>query len=394
MDDEFIDAIDKIADTSFDASAPPAKPAPLAKPECAKRPSGSTTAGFLKGERKGERIPFEVMPTQCPPWPGKPDGRAGTLLEKQGAWQLQTEYLEDRLGTDKEENGQLWNTVKWINKHYAVTRTPAEAMPSINIYVPDPISQSTGGAPTGEDDEAPDPKDNNPGIRVTDINFVAKDKLERPIVIGYDKKGSKRIYALDINASGYDLLRLVDELNEIDKLAAFDIKDLVSEAPPLLPQNDFPSAEQRAESCKIILILMTQMRTLWQPVISAIADHATMKSLGEGRGKDTVAAVGRQRLIEGLRLAESIRRELRRKERAFSMWQAQVRAGHEQVGASEWRRANRYKVPSVDDTIKGTLAVLADNVYANQTGPVFKRTDKPLHDNDNYRAADAVSEAA
>jgi hypothetical protein len=350
MDAEFLDAIDKTADTSFDASAP----------------TNST----------GKPITCPVVLNL-----GPPSGRAGNDDEKRGAWQLQTEYLTLRLGKDAQENGRLWNTVLWINKHYVVTRTPAEAMPSLNIYVPDPISQSTG-APTGLDDEAPDPKDENEGIRVTNINFAATDKLERPIVTGFDKKGKSRIYALDINASGYDLLRLVDELNEIDKLAALDIDDLVREAPPLLPQTDFPDAEQRAESTKIILILMTQMRALWQPVIQAIADHATMKSLGEGRGKDTAAAIGRQRVIEGLRLAESIRGELRRKERKFSMWQSQVRARQERVNRPGF---------SVDDTIKGTLAVLADNAYANQTrGPVFKRADKPLHGNDNFRAADVA----
>jgi hypothetical protein len=338
MDAEFLDAIDKTADTSFDASAP----------------TNST----------GKPITCPVVLNL-----GPPSGRAGNDDEKRGAWQLQTEYLTLRLGKDAQENGRLWNTVLWINKHYVVTRTPAEAMPSLNIYVPDPISQSTG-APTGLDDEAPDPKDENEGIRVTNINFAATDKLERPIVTGFDKKGKSRIYALDINASGYDLLRLVDELNEIDKLAALDIDDLVREAPPLLPQADFPDAEQRAESTKIILILMTQMRTLWHPVISAIDDHATMASLARGKGKDVAAAVGRQRAIEGLRIADSIRGGLAQRERIFSMYM-------DILDGLDKRLPKPVRAP--------------EGHYRNMArGPVIKLPVKPPHANDNFRAADVA----
>ena len=81
-------------------------------------------------------------------------------------------------------------------------------------------------------------------------------------------------------------------------------------AVPLLPQVDFPSSDQRVESGKIIRMLRLGMRCFWHPVISAIADHATMASLGktQGVGDHVAAAVGRTRVIEGLRQAELIRK--------------------------------------------------------------------------------------
>jgi hypothetical protein len=355
-DDLIIEAVNRIADTSFDASAPtntdtsvptncngdritcPVVLNLLAKPRFFPRPSGSKARGFLDGERKS------VEPEIRPKYLGPPSGRIPTDDEKRGAWYLQSEYLAGRLGKDEQENARNWNTVIWINKHHTVTRTPAEALPPLNIYVGDKISQSTKGtgAPTGLDDEAPD-KAGNKGEEYEQIN-IDVDPYNRRGMRVMDEDGTT--HSLEIKTDDYTVLRLMDALEEIDDLAAINIDDLGA---PILPQTDFPIADQRAESGKIILILMTQMRTLWQP--GAIADHATMASLVPGKGKDVAAAVGRQRVIEGLRIAESIRRELGRKERKFSMWQSQTRARQIQVDRPGF---------SVDDTIKGTLVALAD----------------------------------
>ena len=167
MDDEFLNAIDKTADTSFDANAPtnstgdpitcPVVLNLLANPRFAVRRSGSATTGFLDGERKLDGAPFKVT-TTCPPYQGQPSGRKPTDDEKHGAYHLYAEYIAVRLGKNAEENSRNWNTVLWIDKHYRVTTTPAEAFPPLNIYVGDKLSQSTQGtvAPTGPDDEAPD----------------------------------------------------------------------------------------------------------------------------------------------------------------------------------------------------------------------------------------------
>jgi hypothetical protein len=330
MDSEFIEAINTTADTSFDASVPTNTDASvptnctgdpitcpvvlnlLKKPLFYERLSGGTAKRLLDGERKPGGFPF--IPTTCPEYKGPPSGRAGNDDEKRGAWQLQEEYLVGRLGKNEEENIRNWNTVLWIEKHYRVTRTPAEALPPLNIYVGDKTSQSTEGtgAPAGPDDEAPDDKVENEGFKFKRIKVdVGKGDLQGCIRVMDENRTA---HILEIKADDYDVLRLIDALEEIDKLAKINVNDLMREVPPLLPQTDFPSADQRAESGKIIRTLMLGMRTLWHPVICTIADHADMKSQSQGKGKDVAAAVGRQRVIEGLRIAESIRRGLGRQE--------------------------------------------------------------------------------
>ena len=373
MDDDFIEAINTTADTSFDVSAPTKSDASahtnctgdritcpvvlnlLANPRFFTRPSGSKARGFIDGERR----PGGVTPTTCPPYLGPPSGRAGNADEKRGAWQLQEEYLAGRLGKNEEENGRLWNTVKWIDKHYRIVTMPAEALPPLNIYVGDKISQSTDGtgAPTGPDDEAPDEVENE-GVEFESINVGEADGQSSMCVMDENET----THRLEIKAGDYAVLRLADALEEIDKSAKIDVNDLMREAPPLLPQTDFPSSDQRAESGKIIRMLKVRMHTLWHPVIRSIADHVTMTSLGktQGAGDKVAAAVGRQRVIEGLRLAESIRKGLGRQDRPFSMWLNQMN----QIRARQ-TIVNRPGF-SVDDTIKGTLVVLAD-----KTAPVI-----------------------
>ena len=97
MDDEFIEAINTTADTSFDASVPttsvptnsngdpitdPVVLNLLANPRFFTRPSGSKARGFLDGERKS------VEPEIRPKYLGPPSGRIPTDDEKRGAWQL------------------------------------------------------------------------------------------------------------------------------------------------------------------------------------------------------------------------------------------------------------------------------------------------------------------
>jgi hypothetical protein len=271
MDENFIEAINATADTSFDVTSP----------LIAERRSRSAREGFYRpGERSEDGAPFKVTPTKCPPYLGPSSGRIPTADEKRGAWQLEEEYLAGRLGKNAEENSRNWNTVKWINRHYAVTKTPAGALPPLNIYVGDKTSQSTEGtgAPAGPDDEAPD-EAGNEGIEFESINVGEADGRSSMCVM--DEDGTTR--RLDIKTEDYAVLRLIDDLEEIDKLAKIDVDDLVRKAAPA-PQVDFPSSDDREESGKIIRILMVGMHTLWHPIIRAIADHATMKSLGKSQG--------------------------------------------------------------------------------------------------------------
>jgi hypothetical protein len=409
MDDEFLDAVQKTADTSFDASAPtnstdasaptksngdpitcPVVLSLLAKPRFATRRSGSKAQGFLDGEYKS------VEPEVRPIYRGyATSGRTPNDEDKRGAWQLQEEYLAGRLGKNEEENGKLWNTVKWIDRNYRIATTPAEALSPLNIYVGDKISQTTvGTAPTGPDDEAPDEVANK-GVEFESINVGKADSeldqearwwklLPDGSIKVMDEDGTT--HRLDIKTDDYAVMRLVDALGEIDESAKIDVNDLMREAPPLLPQTDFPSSDQRAESGKIIRILMLGMRSLWHPVIRAIASHADMKSLSQGKGKDVAAAVGRQRVIEGLRLAESIRRGLGRNARQTIVH----RPGF-----------------SVDDIIRETLAILPDKslpklveiVHIIKTAPIVSMPmildfdpvkAKPLPSNDNLHTADVA----
>ncbi|WP_072817777.1 hypothetical protein [Bradyrhizobium erythrophlei] len=277
----------------------------LAKPLFAERRSGIATKTFLPGESKRDGVPFKASPAI--PYLGPPKHREPNDRQRRGAWQLQEEYLKDRLGRNKEENSRLWNTAIWIDRHYRVLMTPAKALPPLNIYVGDKISQSREGtgAPTGPDDEAPDEAANE-GFEFESINVGDEGGKSGMRVM--DEHGTTR--RLEIKADDYSVIRLLDALNEIDDRSKIDVSGLIREAPPLLPQTDFPSSDQRAESGQIVRMLKLEMRSLWHPVIRAIAHHATMSSLGktQGVGDGVAAAVGRQRVIEGLRVAESIRK--------------------------------------------------------------------------------------
>jgi hypothetical protein len=427
MDDEFIDAIDNTADTSFSAEKT------FGRNEIAERRSGSNRAGFLRpGERdKSYGPPFEVPSSEPPPKYFRiyctPNDD-----EKRGAWQLQEEYFAGRLGKDEEENGRNWNTVTWIDKLLRITTMPAEALPPLNIYVGDKLSQSTEGtgAPTGPDDEAPD-EAGNEGIEFENI-YVDQADNDRVMCVMDDDGTTRR---LDIKIDGYDLLRLIDEIEDIDALAKIDVKKLALTADPLPEQIDFPSPAERAHASKIVRMLMVGMRSLWHPVKRSIADHATMTSLGQGKGRGVAAAIGRQRVIEGLRIAESIRKGLTRQDRPFSMWQNQIRARQIPIRKPGLTAARREA--SVDEIIKAVLVattpvismpmigdyepteILQDNVsdtptrssampaksspmsvrapighYWNQaTGPVIKLPDNPLPANDSF-PFDAVAVAA
>ena len=308
-----------------------------------------------------------------PQYLGPQSGRAGTDEERRGAWQLQEEYLAGRLGKNDEDNSRLWNTAKWIDRHFRVATMPAKAAKTLNVF-------------------ADDLKD---AINVDDL--IDGFGVERVIIDERDKE------RLALKLSDYDLSRLVDDFKECDKLAKININKLVRNAYPLPERIDLPGPNDRQESIKILRMLMVGMRSLWYPVKRSIVDHATMKSLGKTQnvGDGVAATVGRARVIEGLRLAESIRRGLARQQLSFSMWLNQIHAKQTRVPSVEWRSLNRYKLGSVDEIIRETLAVLADESLPDAgpswnlaAGPIIKIPDTPLPSNDNSRAASAARKAA
>jgi hypothetical protein len=356
IEDELVEAVHANVDPSFDASTPVKS---FGANRVAARRSGSERTGFYRpGERAAQDgAPFEVLPTKCPQYSGPPSGRVPTNDEKRGAWHLQHEYLATRLGKNEEENSRLWNTAKWIDRLYRIATTPAEAISPFNIYVADAILQDTG-APSGPDDESPDAKPENEGVKFERI-IVGKADSTRSMKV-MDKDGVTR--RLEIGTDDFTLLRLVDELDECDALAKIDINDLAGKPDPLPEQIDFPGPIERQTAIKLIRMLMVGMGPLWHPVIRAIADHVTMNSLGksEGVGDDKAATVGRWRVIDGLRLAESIRKRVARSKEHLAVDEAK-----------HWpaRRARQRHMSFMDNFISEILVLIAD---------------KPLAANDNH----------
>ena len=135
--DDLMNEVDRIADTSFDASDIAPKTKTFGTNTIAERRSGSAVKAFYRpGERPDDGAPFTPT-TTIPKYSGPPSGRVPTDDEKRGSWQLQEEYLAGRLGKNEEENGRFWNTATWMDKLLRIATKPAEALPPLNIYVGD-----------------------------------------------------------------------------------------------------------------------------------------------------------------------------------------------------------------------------------------------------------------
>jgi len=315
----------------------------------ATRPSGSKTTGFYRtGERSEADSPFEVTPKKCQKYSRPPSGRDPSNAEKRGSWQLQEEYLAGRLGKSAEENSRLWNTAKWIDRLIRTATLPAKAVKSLNLYADN--RQDVFSA--DYEDEWADPDEKNEGFGFTRVKVYEQKELRA------------------LNLSDYDLVRLADSIEESDKIAAIDVDKLVRNTDPLPDRVDLPGSIERQEAIKIVRILMMGARSLWHPVKSSIIDHATMKSLGktQGVGDGVAAAVGRTRVIEGMRIAESIRKRLTRPE-------------HVAAEETHWpaKQAQRRHMAFMDVFISEILAAV---------------TNKPLAANDNLPTRAVVSDAA
>lgn len=323
--DDLLEAVDTIADITFDA-------------RIAQRPSGSTRKGYYRpGERSADGINFsmEVQP-RCSPTKER-TGRAPTDVEKRGAWPLQDEYLAGRLGKNEEENSRLWYTAKWIDLQYRVATMPAEAAKALNLY-------------SGNWKEDIDPED-------------ITGSEEKPASFGVELLGvsARDLERIKVRADAQTLVGLIAELNELDRVGKVDADKLLRGAGPRHTRVDLPCPDERAESGKIVRMLLVGMRTLWTPVKLAIHDHMEMYRLGISQGvrREPAAAVGRQRVIEGLRIADSIRKGIAR---------GDLRNTHPTTGPLE----------SLDELIRDILVLLP----------------KPLAANDNFGTDDLAVKVA
>jgi hypothetical protein len=98
-----------------------------------------------------------------------------------------------------------------------------------------------------------------------------------------------------------------------------------------------------------------EKRGAWQLQEEYLTGRLGKNEEENGRNWNTAIwiAIGRQRVIEGLRIAESIRKGLSRQERPFSMWQNQIRARQIQIKKPGLTAARRQA--SVDEIIKAVL---------------------------------------
>lgn len=366
LDDEFLDAI---AHTSAEVHlAAPINPitgnqiscpiltAAIVRNQIAERRSGSKVVGYYRpGERANPGAPFDVEPEKPPPYRGPPVDHATNRISR--TWYLQEEYFAGRLGHGAEENGRLWNTVRWFDRVYSTATLPADATQTQNLI--------TGGR---EDEDAPEEDavvydEGLTGMTVTRLKINKKDKGK-----------------LLINISDFQLARLIDELDYVDRSSKIDVVAAARKHASRQPSIDAPDQLDRAEACKIVRMVKLGMHQLWTPMKRALFSNAAMSSLGkiEGANDQSAAAVGRQRVIDGLRIADLIRTALARHDRGLSLWLSRIRRDQVPVVS------HRFKVPSVDEILDGTLAVLPEHPkplrapaghYWNQTrGAVMKLT--------------------
>ncbi|MCK1284680.1 hypothetical protein IVB41_12200 [Bradyrhizobium sp. 44] len=364
LDDEFLRAI---ANTSAEVhlAAPinpitgnqiscPVLTAAIVRNQIAERRSGSNVPGFYRpGERAEDGVPFDVEPEKPPPYHGPPVDHATDKISR--TWYLQEEYFAGRLGDHLNENGRNWATAQWLDRIYSTATLPANATATQNFLTG--VAQKDEGAVEGDFayDEEPTAGETE------ELNFDKKDKRK-----------------LRIDVPDFQLSQLIDACEELDEVAKLDASKLARRVPSL----PTPDQLDRAEAQKLLRMIIVGTRSLWWPLKRAMFHNATMKSLGKGDSANAPAA-GRQRVVEGLRYIYSVKRNLARHDRGFSLWLARIR--RDQVPVI----SKRFKVPSVDEIIDGTLAVLPDfqmlpekappGRYWNQArGAVIKLDDRKL----------------
>ncbi|WP_340672514.1 hypothetical protein [Bradyrhizobium ottawaense] len=352
LDDEFLRAI---ANTSAEVhlAAPinpitgnqiscPVLTAAIVRNQIAERRSGSKVPGFYRpGERAEDGAPFDVELEKPPPYHGPPVDHATNKISR--TWYLQEEYFAGRLGKNAEESGRIWDTVKWLDRIYSIATLPPNATPTQNLI-------------TGENEEDDMPEE--------DEAVYASERPGNEIIQATVSKNDKGKLLIDV--SDFQLVQLVDDLEYLDEASKIDAVTAARKRASRQPSLDAPDQLDRAEADKLVRMSILGTRQLWPPVKRAMFHNATMKSLGKSQStnEQNAPAVGRQRVIEGLRFIDSIRRTLARHDRGFSLWLARIR--RDQVPVI----SKRFKVPSVDEIIDGTLAVLPNFQMLPQKAPL------------------------
>lgn len=197
--------------------------------------------------------------------------------EKGALWPLETEYLANRLGKDRMANETNWRTVVWLDNLIEIAETPTRALPTVHL------SGDIAAEVLSRHDE--------------DGNLLETPpyEVEQHITPG--------------------IMRLI---NELDRIAEKNPEPICPAPPPQNrdPLKPFP-VEYRADTLRLIGLLKASLRCLWKPLVQAIRYNRPMGDIGRDTGvaKGVAAAVGRQRVIDGLEMAAGVRRDVARWER-------------------------------------------------------------------------------
>jgi hypothetical protein len=192
--------------------------------------------------------------------------------EKRAAWPLQDEYNADRLGKDGVENSKLWDTAMWIDRLYGLATMPPIATRPLSLIM------------------------TNDDIHPSDIEDFGEESV--------------------IPVLAFEMLEILEQVEALDDVEKQMLLPRKSDRQRPVFDSRLLDGECRADADKTIRILMAGMRSVWSPVKLAIIDNVEMWRLGttQGVGRQMAATAGRQRVIEGLRLAVSIRKDMVRSE--------------------------------------------------------------------------------
>lgn len=196
-------------------------------------------------------------------------GRPVNDNEKGLPWPLYDEYVAERLGKDIVENSKNWATVIWLDRIFQMALLPDRAI--------GPVHWFTSGM---SDEERSD------GYETENVVPPNVDAVLH--ILGAAKKAR-------LKAQGY-------------KNKEVGVHEASAGRNPELPTG----VEIRVDTTKILRLLQIGMRALYEPVKHAIVDHTEMWKLGitQGVSRQLAPTAGRQRVVDGLRIAADIRKDV------------------------------------------------------------------------------------
>ncbi len=233
--------------------------------------------GFIRPDERAKGAP-----TKCPEYSGQPDPKQRRPpTAKDGVWRLQSEYEEGRVGRNRVENSKLWDCALWILRLYETAERPADATRALSL-----------------------------------ITTPLEDEISADSIDG-DTESLNVLYELP----GYvfEVLYIMDMVKALDRCERTKPAPPGSERDRPVFDSRLEAVELRVEASEMLEKLKVRMGSLWKPVKLAVIDRVELHELGttQGVGRDLAGAVGRQRVIEGLRIAASLRKGMAESQRGL-----------------------------------------------------------------------------